>query len=334
MVFQVIQALFLFLGLLFSLFLVWRQSRKTKIEENFFFDGALLVILISLFGARLQYILLNWPEFGFSPIKFLYFIKFPGFGPELGLAFGLAALLLYAKKLKLHPWKVLDLSVLGFASGALVVNIGQTLPFNWPAVINSLSLFAIFFLLKLASLESRYQKPGVLAFDFLLLYSSSKFLLDFYSPGSLQFGQFSLDQWFSVFIVFILTMTALFRSLMKIKFPPSILTGIKKFLEDKQKETKNRIHRLKKEDPFSNPDRINDNAAVDTDAAEEVGHERVQALQSEMSKNLVRIRKTLTKIKVGKYGLCEKCGQLIDTDRLAVMPEAEYCIQCQKTAKK
>jgi DnaK suppressor protein len=76
-----------------------------------------------------------------------------------------------------------------------------------------------------------------------------------------------------------------------------------------------------------------DNAATDTDAAEEYGHERISAMKKEIDKTLIRIRKTLTKIKLGKYGICEKCRQLIDTDRLAVNPTAMLCINCQKKSQ-
>jgi len=32
----------------------------------------------------------------------------------------------------------------------------------------------------------------------------------------------------------------------------------------------------------------------------------------------------------GKYGICDKCGEMIDTDRLAVRPEATVCMTCEK----
>jgi len=30
-------------------------------------------------------------------------------------------------------------------------------------------------------------------------------------------------------------------------------------------------------------------------------------------------------IKIGKYGICEDCGQMIDTDRLIIYPETTLC---------
>ena len=121
----------------------------------------------------------------------------------------------------------------------------------------------------------------------------------------------------------------------KIIFPFSVLKPVQKHLEDKEKKLKKRKKTLSKEDPFIDTDRLNDNAALDTEAAEEEGHERVSVLKREIDKTLIRVRKALTRIKVGKYGVCESCGKMIDTDRLAIDPTAELCMVCanKKTKK-
>ncbi|MBI3384723.1 TraR/DksA C4-type zinc finger protein [Candidatus Gottesmanbacteria bacterium] len=118
------------------------------------------------------------------------------------------------------------------------------------------------------------------------------------------------------------------------KFPKNVLSNIKNYLEEKQKQTEKRLSELKKEDPFSDPTRLSDNAASDTEAKEEFGHDTISAIQLELSRGLVRIRKTLTKIKIGKYGICENCGKMIDTERLTVMPTAELCVDCEKRNEK
>jgi len=122
--------------------------------------------------------------------------------------------------------------------------------------------------------------------------------------------------------------------MMKIKFPLKVLLPVRKHLKAEEKKLKKRKKALELEDPFADEDRVNDNAAIDTDAAEEVGHDRVTALKQEVDKALIRIRKALTKIKLGKYGLCESCQQLIDTDRLAIDPTVSECIKCAKKKTK
>lgn len=113
-------------------------------------------------------------------------------------------------------------------------------------------------------------------------------------------------------------------------FPARILEPVKAFLSREEEKLRRRKKELGKEDPFSDVRRVSDNAAPDLDAAEQTGHERVSALQQEIDRKLIQIRKALTRIKIGRYGLCEKCGQMIDTDRLMVMPEATFCVECEK----
>lgn len=117
-----------------------------------------------------------------------------------------------------------------------------------------------------------------------------------------------------------------------VKFPANVVQPIRDFLVKKEQKLKQRKQELEQEDPFANTDRLIDNAASDADAAEQSGHDRVSALKIEVDKGLINIRKTLTKIKLGKYGLCEDCHKMIDTDRLAIDPTAAKCVEC--SAKK
>ena len=63
---------------------------------------------------------------------------------------------------------------------------------------------------------------------------------------------------------------------------------------------------------------------------EQVGHFETEVKVGFVKKQLVQLRKALTMIKIGKYGICEKCGLMIDTDRLAVKPEVTICIKCAR----
>lgn len=42
------------------------------------------------------------------------------------------------------------------------------------------------------------------------------------------------------------------------------------------------------------------------------------------------INLALEKIKNGSYGICEVCQKEIPKERLELMPEARYCLECQK----
>lgn len=119
----------------------------------------------------------------------------------------------------------------------------------------------------------------------------------------------------------------------KISFPSQLLKPLVAYLKDERKKLKETKEKLKKVDPFIVGNRDDDNS-VDADVAENVEHDRASAMRHQVSKSLVAIRKTLTRIKLGKYGICANCGKMIDTDRLAVTPTTDMCLSCAQKAEK
>ena len=119
-----------------------------------------------------------------------------------------------------------------------------------------------------------------------------------------------------------------------ITFPAKGLEPIKHFLAREERRLEKRKKALTKVDPFEDVRRLSDNAAPDADAAEQVGHERASAMKKQIDRKLIQVRKALARIKIGKYGICEKCGKMIDTDRLMVIPEATVCVKCKKKKEK
>ena len=67
----------------------------------------------------------------------------------------------------------------------------------------------------------------------------------------------------------------------------------------------------------------------EADAEEQFGHARTSAIKEQIDRQIIQTRKALTRIKIGKYGICEDCSILIDTDRLMAYPEATLCTKCQ-----
>jgi len=110
----------------------------------------------------------------------------------------------------------------------------------------------------------------------------------------------------------------------KITFPASLLEPIRKVLHLEEEKLNKRKKVLEEQDPFADPKRLLDNASSDADASEQFGHATVEGLKREIDRKLIQIRKALTRIKLGKYGTCEKCGEMIDTDRLMVFRKRRY----------
>lgn len=114
------------------------------------------------------------------------------------------------------------------------------------------------------------------------------------------------------------------------KFPKDLLENIKHHLVAEKEKIEATLISLKSQDPFSDPDRLNDNAASDTEAKEESSHERMEALEKELKIHLTEIDQTLERVGKGIYGKCSRCHKIIDTDRLAIKPTALLCLACEK----
>jgi RNA polymerase-binding transcription factor DksA len=110
-----------------------------------------------------------------------------------------------------------------------------------------------------------------------------------------------------------------------IKYPAKLIAPVGSFLRSKLKTLERRKRDIEEEDPFKDTTRITDNASPDTDAAEQFGHARVTAIRQQIDRRIIQTKKALTRVKIGKYGICEDCGEMIDTDRLTVYPEATLC---------
>jgi len=101
-------------------------------------------------------------------------------------------------------------------------------------------------------------------------------------------------------------------------------------LEQELKKILMQIEALKKDDPFSDPDHASDNAAVDTDVREQVGHETIEAQIKDLQLRVREINLALIKIGKGNYGKCERCGKSIALARIKLIPEVRYCITCER----
>ncbi len=97
---------------------------------------------------------------------------------------------------------------------------------------------------------------------------------------------------------------------------------------------KKQIEELKKSDPFTDPDHATDNAAIDTDVREQVGHDTIEAEIKDLQKKMNDIELAKTKISKGKYGVCDRCGKPIPVARLKILPEARYDIVCEQKLRK
>ena len=118
-----------------------------------------------------------------------------------------------------------------------------------------------------------------------------------------------------------------------IRIPAKLLSPIGELLRGQLQSLERRRKGLDSDDPFISG-REDSLASPDTNASEQFGHARIEAVKKEIDRRIIQMRKALARIKVGSYGICEECGQMIDTDRLMVFAEATLCVNCEKKKEK
>ncbi len=111
---------------------------------------------------------------------------------------------------------------------------------------------------------------------------------------------------------------------------PAFIEAAKSRLLAQQEEITQQIADLSKDDPFSDPDHTIDNAAVDTDVREQIGHDTLEAEIKDLKSRLSDIEIALKKVEKRTYGICEKCSSVIVEARLDLVPEARCCIDCER----
>lgn len=112
------------------------------------------------------------------------------------------------------------------------------------------------------------------------------------------------------------------------------LSDIQKKLEAEKTALAIRIEEVSAQDPFTDPERANDNAASDTDAGEESTHDRFAAQVEELKAQAVALDEALARIVAGTYGVCVSCGNNIEEGRLSALPTAALCLSCESKKKK
>jgi len=119
-----------------------------------------------------------------------------------------------------------------------------------------------------------------------------------------------------------------------VRFPKKLLQPVGDFLSLQLKKLERTKKTVQKEDPFENLDRETIAAAPDAEAEEQVTHLRSVAMQVQLTRKIIQTRRALARVRIGTYGICDNCHNMIDTDRLMVYPEATLCVSCERKLEK
>lgn len=103
---------------------------------------------------------------------------------------------------------------------------------------------------------------------------------------------------------------------------PTVLTQ-KQQLEQERAQVKAELEMLRAE-LLEAPDLTGDE--VDLNVYE---REKTLGLVSAYQRRLDEIEAALRAAEQGKYGICERCGNSIDPERLKIFPETRMCVKCK-----
>lgn len=190
--------LFLALGILTPFIFVLKQAKKAGIKQNLIWDIFFWIVVGSLIGIRLGYVLQFPKDFNLNPQDILKFweggLTFYG-----GLLGGIGGAAIFAKRSKISKtefFKIANLTALYFPLGIIIARTGcflindhrgavTNLPWGilWPdgttrhpvalyLILNSLIIFIVLNIVK-----DKFKKPGQLFFLFLFLCSLTRFFL-------------------------------------------------------------------------------------------------------------------------------------------------------------
>ena len=105
-------SIFIFLGILSACIIIFKESKKRQIDEDFLVNLVFNVIIFGIIGARLYYVIFNLPHYLKNPIEILE-IWNGGLAIHGGILAGLITLIIYCKKNKVSPIRMTDIVVVG-----------------------------------------------------------------------------------------------------------------------------------------------------------------------------------------------------------------------------
>ncbi len=65
------------------------------------------------------------------------------------------------------------------------------------------------------------------------------------------------------------------------------------------------------------------------DGSDVMEQERLSTISADLQDMLRQIDRALERLDDGSYGICQRCGQPINPERLEAFPYVAYCIDCQ-----
>lgn len=206
------------LGFLAGLITAVRYAGKDGINPNVIYDLFIYIVIASITGARLFYVVQFFPQFKRDPISMLY-VNQGGLVFLGGLIFAIAVVLTYVRYHKVKLWKLLDVlspaTAIGYAIGRIgcylngccygIVMFGVQQPTQIYSSMAGLVIFMI-----LAGLYKKKKYDGQIFLTGLTLYSIYRFLIEFIRFSPVHYLSLTPSQ-LIVVVIFILSAFTLWK---------------------------------------------------------------------------------------------------------------------------
>lgn len=114
----------IFLGMLIASILIFRESKRQKIDEDFLINLLFYTILFGLLGARLYYVIFNLAYYTKHPLEILA-VWNGGLAIHGGIFAGLAFIIYYCHKNNKDFFQILDIFVPGLIIGQAIGRWGN-----------------------------------------------------------------------------------------------------------------------------------------------------------------------------------------------------------------
>ena len=223
-------SIFIFLGVLIAAFIILRECKHQKINEDFITNLIFYGVISGLIGARLYYCLFNFDYYSKYPLEILE-VWNGGLAIHGGILVGLLVVYLYTKKYKAKILKVTDIIAPGLIIGQAVGRWGNF--FNGEAfgrattkealeklgipnaVIDGMNINGIYyqptflyesiwntfgFIALLMLRRYKYLKTGQLTGFYLMWYSFGRFFIEIFRSDSLMLGPLKVAQIMSIIL--------------------------------------------------------------------------------------------------------------------------------------
>lgn len=115
---------FLALGFLAGIFLIWRLCRAWDLDEEKTLDLTVLTFIGGLIGGRIYFVLEHLSYFIATPVNIILINKAPGFIFWGGFLGGWLTLFFFARRFRIDFWQLADIALVGLLGGLILTDVG------------------------------------------------------------------------------------------------------------------------------------------------------------------------------------------------------------------